>query len=659
MAPVEEPVRDFADPEPDQGIGANSIGPSHESAAEREWTADEAEFDREKYQSIRKAIQDGSSSVVTRDRGADGDKFFITENRIFISAVGFITFANMIVLGIETDYGCREGWHICSYDQRMSWYIVENLFTILMLIEIAIRIVGEGPLMYFRGESLENHFGCNVLNCVDVVIVALRCVDTWILALAKVQTPIKVISCFRIVRIAELVKRSPTMRSFREIWVILHGIAYTSRSVFWTLIMLLIILYVSAIVMTDTVVKQSNADMFDYSASAWKLQPWTVRDYWGTVPGSLFSLMQVVTLDHWCSTLARPLVIRSPAFILLFIPFLIIAILGLMNVIVAIIVECALSSAAANKEKVNKETIKLNARVMESLKAMIEEADTDGSGELDRKELKKAWRELRFRERMKLLDIQYKDLTELFDLLDEDKIGCISVDKYFRGVSRLRGAALSADLHQMTIDFGRYISWCADLVMEHRSCNDRLAALLADIEGLDRDVVKSEEDQKDPVLMARRRRFKKQQQEKKQQGFAQLMYLQDVGPEDGMSDAHEPETASQNSRAIVASSNALHPSNAETVTDVEKFHPGSEVAGRRQNSASDANQPANPRMIQDLKAVMESNGMGQGATAALEDLQAASSRPISGGDNAAIVAVPTSPNESLSPASRKAVIVSR
>jgi len=228
------------------------------------------------------------------------------------------------------------------------------------------------------------------------------------------------------------------------------------------------------------------------------------------VPKSFLSLFQIVTLDHWCSTLVRPLVARYPSFIILFVPFLAATVLSLLNVIVSVIIETTLASAAVDEEKRARELAKVNQMIMASLKDVFEAADTDGSGELDKTELKEAWKLPHVRDRMKMLQLGYKDLEELFDILDEaNNTGNINTKAFFRGCTRLRGNAMACDLQHMSVDFSRYAVWAENLGKTHMQVNDQLASLLADVEGLDRDVVKGKQDDDDPVLVNRRHRFKR------------------------------------------------------------------------------------------------------------------------------------------------------
>lgn len=392
--------------------------------------------------------------------------------------------------------------------------------------------------------------GFEPVNFLDCIIVILRCIDTWILAPAQVQTSIKIISCFRVMHLSEPVRRAHTMRTFRELWMILHGIWHAGRVVFWTLMVLFLFLYVGAIIMCDQITKQSDPALYDYSQGAWVEQPWTCLDYWGTVPRALLSMLQIVTLDHWCSTLIRPLMSRNPAFMLFFTPFITITCLSLLNVIVAIIIESTIASAAVNEEKMAREDNKKHEQIMHSLKDIFIDADIDGGGELDRHEIQRAWSQSHVRDRMKVLQLDYADLVMLFDLLDGGEsgqgTGNVPIERFFRGCTRLRGLAMSSDLHHMSIDFNRCVAWCGELVSEHRTCNDRLSDLLADVEGLDRDIVKGNKDYMDPVLMNRRKRFHTQ---RKNHGYHDLYQDNDDNESEGEWASHDDSYSGHHGRS--------------------------------------------------------------------------------------------------------------
>jgi hypothetical protein len=416
----------------------------------------------------------------------------------------------MIVIGLEADYACVKGkaHPYCLIEFRGAWYYVELVFTLLLCVEMAGRIYSMGFVHYFRGDSISNPYGIAFMRCADFAIVFARLLDSCLFEPLEIGTPIKIISCIRILHVAEIMRRNQAMTAFREVMMIIFSFWDAVRVVVWTLIVMSVLIYVLAIVMTDQIYKAPDANQYDYSRSAWEKKPWTVEDYWGTVPRSAFSLFQVVTLDNWSSTLIRPLVRKHPAFIFLIIPFLVIAVLGLLNVIVAVIVECVIAAAAVNEEKISKEREKMHTKVLNSLQAIFEDADLDKSGDLDREELEKALTEQHIRDRLNLLNFDLKDIYALFDMLDETGDGVVPNEKFFRGCARLQGEAMSCDLNHLQVDFARYTRWCQDLSGAQKDLNHTLHNLVADIEGMDRDILKSDHDAKDPVLLDRRQRHK-------------------------------------------------------------------------------------------------------------------------------------------------------
>jgi len=179
-----------------------------------------------------------------------------------------------------------------------------------------------------------------------------------------------------------------------------------------------------------------------------------------------------------------------------------------MNAIVGVVVECTLTASKANQELSNKDREKVDALIMDSLRQIFKDADTDGSGELDQTELHAALCTHRVRDRLKFLSIPFKDLMMLFHLLDESGSGNINTDMFFRGVSRLRGQAAASDLHQMSVDLRKNLNWCDDYLGQVETMNDCLGSLVDMIDDFDSVIVRSESDGKDPVLMQRRARPK-------------------------------------------------------------------------------------------------------------------------------------------------------
>jgi len=416
---------------------------------------------------------------------------------------GIVCILNVLVVGLEADYTCW-GLDNCKPADRMMWYMMDCVFAVLFVVELSCRIVMTGVLTYFMGDPLTNTCGFHMTNTIDFFIVVARFFDTIAFEQAGLDTKIKIISCIRIMQFARVAKLMRLVRSVRELWLIVAGLADLCKTVLWVMILLAIIFWIIGIVMT--IIIGHSDDFFDYHKSYWGQHA-----YFDTVPKAVFSMFQIMTLSQWSSVMIRPVFDQYPAIIVVIVPFMCVTTVGLLNIIVGVVVETTLLSASDNAERENKEMQKTHAKVMESLKMVFEEADTDGGGTLDRHELHKSLKKPHVRDRLKLLDIPFRDMDALFDVLDAEGLDEIKTDHFFRGCSRLRGPAAACDLHRMSVDFSRYIGWTTDLVATTKTTNDRLRSLLHDMESVDRDIIKGESDEFDPVLGTRRdRSYKKE-----------------------------------------------------------------------------------------------------------------------------------------------------
>lgn len=446
----------------------------------------------------------------------DGDKLDmqepaapVVERMPFNLACAIIATLNMFIVGWEADYTCwGQGLNNCPIADRTMWFALDAVLALLFTFEMAFRVFSLGPVQYFCGDALVIGGMVKTANIVDFIVVFLRLLDTFIFDLAVgIDTKIKIISCIRIASWARVARLLRLVKSVRELWLIVAGITDLCKTVMWVMILLVVIFWVVGIVMT--IIIGHDDGFFNYERSYWGKSA-----YFDTVPKSVFTLLQLMTMSQWSTIFVRPVFEQFPlVIILIVVPFLMITTVGLLNIIVGVVVETTLLSASNNAEKEAKETSKMHARVMESLKMVFEEADADGGGTLDREELNKILKKPHVRDRLRVLDIPIKDLDQLFCVLDEEGVGEIATEHFFRGCSRLRGPAMACDLHRMSVDFSRYIQLTQDLVDATHSTNDRLRSLLHDMESVDRDIIKGDADDCDPVLGTRRDRSKRKEKQ--------------------------------------------------------------------------------------------------------------------------------------------------
>jgi len=254
-----------------------------------------------------------------------------------------------------------------------------------------------------------------------------------------------------------------------------------------------------------------------------------VDEYFGTVPDSMITIFQVFTLDKPFSHVLFPVMEHIPLVAIPVLFFICVGMFAVMSLIIAVPVENTLTSAKRAEEEFALERKAEEMKVMRSLRRIFYAAGKEKSNELSRKELTSLLRRSHMKDRLKLLELTSKDLTDLFDLLvvaaaagtkhskdgEDDRnsqaayhIDSVKTNDFFRSCMRIRGPAMSADMAKLSVDLQRN----ADIMEENDSLTENLNRgldmLLNNLGVVDRDIMKSPGDEKDEVLMRRRERFK-------------------------------------------------------------------------------------------------------------------------------------------------------
>lgn len=353
----------------------------------------------------------------------------------FNLVVGVMIMINALFIGIETDLGSDSA----DPHDRLGWYIIENLFCIIFFIEMCLRFYCNGIVHYFK----------DPWNILDFCLVCLAVADTWILTFMGGSSNLRMLSVLRVIRMLRLVRLIRLLRMFKELWLIVNGLIESTKTLGWVALLLVLFLYICAI-FTTMQVGQNHKIYMPYEADT----GWDYRHLFGTVPASMYTLFQILTLESWSDGIARHVILNQPWMAAFFIIFLMFTTFGLLNLVVGVIVENTLSAAKNNEEKIRKHQERERARILEHLKEIFQVADDDGSGGITVDEFRAACSRTDVQEKLKIIDLPVQEAEELFLVLDGDGSGTLTAEEFIGGVMRLKGNAKSKDLLGLQISVG-------------------------------------------------------------------------------------------------------------------------------------------------------------------------------------------------------------
>ena len=217
---------------------------------------------------------------------------------------------NAIGLGLET---------IPSANARMGGFlsVIDNVALVIFFLEIAAKLLVY-RLAYFK----------DPWNVFDFTIVGI--------ALLPMSGGLSVMRALRILRAMRIVSVVPAMR--RVVEALLHAIPSLGA----VIALLSIIFYICAVMAT-------------------KLFGSEFDELFGSLPRSLFTLFQIMTLENWADGAVRPIMKVYPYAWLFFIPFILMVTFAVLNLFIAIIVNAMEEAAKEDTEMLHKDAATLHA----------------------------------------------------------------------------------------------------------------------------------------------------------------------------------------------------------------------------------------------------------------------------------------------------------
>ena len=178
-------------------------------------------------------------------------------------------------------------------------------------------------LIIFTGELTLKLFGLGWLfwedawNSLDLIVIIASIASALVEAFSSSNAP--GISAFRLLKIFRVIR---LLGKFERLATLVEAFLGALGQAMWVGIFVFIIFYISAVLATGLFGHSGNLDA----------NPEYNSDYFSTVPRTLLSLFQIMTLDACWGSMMRPISDVMPAAWLFFLPFTVLAI-GLMNLV--------------------------------------------------------------------------------------------------------------------------------------------------------------------------------------------------------------------------------------------------------------------------------------------------------------------------------------
>lgn len=326
---------------------------------------------------------------------------------------------NAVQMGVEIDVEAADE---LTSTAKSVFTGLELMATLVFLLELCLK------LYFLRVGYFSDRY-----NWLDFFIVMFSLVDACF-SLANSEVDLSQISILRIVRLFRLLRVVRLIRAFREMTLILNGIFQAFRTMIWVIMLLPLILYAAAIPCVQFL---GTSDLgYPYSRDEEAIERLEFMTefnnfvYFGSISRSMFTLFNIAILaEH--REIGRPLLEKMPLVLVGFLLFTVLMSFGIMNVLVGVIVESTLASAAKMDSQVKMLEMVKRAENMTLFFKKLEQFDANLDNFISIDELELMFEDEEVRKILDQLELPpWFTAGDLLTILDNDGKGSISLQDF-------------------------------------------------------------------------------------------------------------------------------------------------------------------------------------------------------------------------------------
>ncbi|CAE7039850.1 Cacna1h [Symbiodinium sp. CCMP2456] len=394
-----------------------------------------------------------ADSILSRScRGVYRTIAAIVHSTYFDAFFTLVVVANTAFIGFDVQYTI---WN--DGVQPAFFYTGNYVFSAIFAVELFLRLYVERWALYCGEDWMWGWLDTFIVFTAvwDIVV------DVWMASQegAESVADMSGLRAFRIIRITRIVKAVRLMRIFRFVMalrMLVSSIVNTLKSLFWALVLLILIVYVFGVIFSQAV-NDFLQDQEPGAPSVTEQGREVLQARFGTVLDAMLSLFMSITDGISYVELLTPLSTLSGLWIFVFLFYMSFTYFAVLNVVTGVFCHSAIESAQNDHAAVVQSILENKETHMRKLRQLFSKFNADtGSDELEAIITFPMFEEKintpAVREYFESLNLDVWDAWSFFKLLDLDQGGAVSVDEFLMGCLRFRGAARAMDVGKLLHD---------------------------------------------------------------------------------------------------------------------------------------------------------------------------------------------------------------
>jgi len=362
------------------------------------------------------------------------------------SSISIFILLNGIFIGVQTDYQAR---HVTETLPGI-FPALEIIFCLIFTMELSIKL----SLWRWKFFTMK---GVWAWNCFDFFLVFFQIVEVIGLLAAEAQTPssatnpvgnVSFLRLLRILRLFRVLRLVRLLHFIGELAMIISSIANCFRALCWTVLLMFMMIYMVAIVITQVVLTHRVTLKNDGHEDSVDLKRW-----WGDLGQATLSLYQATLGGVDWEVVERPMrteIEWGPLLSIMFSLYIAFALLAMMNIITGTFVQSALQNA--EHERIE------DFRFIASDAFKNKDAGAEQYSHIQFDDFERTITDGGFSDWLKSMGIESADARLLFQLLDRDNAQVVDSEKLISNMVRLREGAKFMDIMKLMYEHERVAS---------------------------------------------------------------------------------------------------------------------------------------------------------------------------------------------------------
>jgi len=376
-----------------------------------------------------------------------------------------LTICNAVLIGIESNLSLKHAVQFALFKESrgpepkspsfVAFNVSDWLFCTWLLIEIGLGVFVLRK-QYMTG--LERAW-----NMFDVTM--------WVTAVLSVVIPganltyLRIIRIFRMIRVFRVVRIFKFVAGLRRMVISIYGGA---MSLVWAFLLLCLLIFIFGVFLCDQISDGLNPlhvrrlHILSGSAAVNEMEAehrvlhmlrdteqmttaQALQSRYGSLGHCMMTLLLSISGGDW-GELARPLARVSEGLVYPFALYVMIMVFGILNVLTGAFVESAIEATATDRDNAIETAMQEKDSFVNKLKAIFEETDQDGSGQISFEEFANHLENEEVLAHLHSMGLETVEARGLFKLLDLDNSNSVNIDELISGCLRLKGQARAVDV---------------------------------------------------------------------------------------------------------------------------------------------------------------------------------------------------------------------